>query len=204
MGLWSWQGFHYTPLCHFLLRMHWLSQLGIPFFFFLNEKIIGLISKKWNVCKLSCFCHFFIPVAHKSFPFLKLNFACHDLVMGFQRRQSSQAVGSGASCAACSGNLLPAGCYGSWFHHLGFMLPLEVTETFSPLLCSLDLRSGSPVTVLEDERTWDVGKIRLCVLMLLGCLSMHSLSADCWKQNSRCCWDFGLSSQGPEKWSWLR
>lgn len=25
----------------------------------------------------------FIPAAHKSFPFLKLNLACHDLVMGF-------------------------------------------------------------------------------------------------------------------------
>lgn len=93
MGLWCWQDFHYIPLCHFLLRMHWLSQLGIPFFFFFNEKIIGLISKKWNVCKLSCFCHFFIPVAHKSFPFLKLNFACHDLVMGFKGGRVAKLLG---------------------------------------------------------------------------------------------------------------
>ena len=60
-----------------------------------------------------------------------------------------------------------------------------------------DLAAAAAVTILEDERIWDLGKIRLCALMLLGCLSMHSLSTDCWKQNSRCCWDFGLSSQGP-------
>lgn len=36
-----------------------------------------------------CLYHFFIPVAHKSFPFLKLNLACHDLVMGLSKEAES-------------------------------------------------------------------------------------------------------------------
>lgn len=38
-----------------------------------------------------CFHYFFIPTAHKSFPFLKLNLACHDLVMGFSKEAESSS-----------------------------------------------------------------------------------------------------------------
>lgn len=127
-----------------------------------------------------CLYHFFIPVAHKSFPFLKLNLACHDLVMGLSKEAESPGYWHRGQLGLALQGIFSAVTGTGLGSSMEALYPLlKLHRNTPPWQLLFWWPSCCPVVNWEDRRTGEMGGKRPGRSHGPGCSSIGSLTTNC-------------------------